>query len=58
MFGIYLLDASVAGLALVAALVLKYRLNQTPADMQGFERSMREMPNFTELPFAAPLRVQ
>ncbi len=27
----------------VAAFVLKYRLNQTPADMAGFERSMREM---------------
>ena len=27
----------------VAAFVLKYRLNQTPADMQGFEQSMREM---------------
>ncbi len=27
----------------VAAFVLKYRLNQTPADMPGFERSMREM---------------
>jgi len=27
----------------VAAFVLKYRLNQTPADMEGFERSMREM---------------
>ena len=27
----------------VAAVVLKYRLNQTPADMPGFERSMTEM---------------
>jgi acetyl esterase/lipase len=27
----------------VAAFVLKYRLNQTPADMPGFERSMQEM---------------
>jgi acetyl esterase/lipase len=27
----------------VAAFVLKYRLNQTPRDMAGFERSMREM---------------
>src|SRR5512138_2791668 len=27
----------------VAAFVLKYRLNQTPADMAGFEQSMREM---------------
>jgi acetyl esterase/lipase len=27
----------------VAAFVLKYRLNQTPADMPGFERSMKEM---------------
>ncbi len=27
----------------VAAFVLKYRLNQTPADMAGFERSMKEM---------------
>lgn len=27
----------------VAAFVLKYRLNPTPADMPGFERSMREM---------------
>lgn len=27
----------------VAAFVLKYRLNQTPADMAGFERSMREL---------------
>ena len=27
----------------VAAFVLKYRLNQTPADMAGFEQSMRQM---------------
>ncbi len=27
----------------VAAFVLKYRLNQTPADMAGFERSMTQM---------------
>lgn len=27
----------------VAAFVLKYRLNQTPADMPGFEKSMAEM---------------
>ncbi len=27
----------------VAAFVLKYRLNQTPADMPAFEKSMREM---------------
>ena len=27
----------------VAAFVLKYRLKQTPADMAGFERSMKEM---------------
>ncbi len=27
----------------IAAFVLKYRLNQTPADMPGFERSMAEM---------------
>jgi len=27
----------------VAAFVLKYRLNQTPADMEGFQRSMAEM---------------
>ncbi len=27
----------------VAAFVLKYRLNQTPADMTSFERSMKEM---------------
>src|SRR6185312_1895004 len=27
----------------VAAFVLKYRLNQTPADMPAFEKSMQEM---------------
>ena len=27
----------------VAAFVLKYRLNQTPADMPGFEKSLREI---------------
>ena len=27
----------------VAAFVLKYRLRQTPADMEGFQQSMREM---------------
>src|SRR5512138_3389917 len=27
----------------VAAFVLKYRLNQTPADMAGFENSMKQM---------------
>lgn len=27
----------------IAAFVLKYRLNQTPADMPGFEQSMRQM---------------
>ncbi len=37
----------------VAAFVLKYRLNQTPADMAGFERSMREMFSGT-----APHRVR
>ena len=34
----------------VAAFVLKYRLNQTPADMPGFERSMREMFSATARP--------
>jgi acetyl esterase/lipase len=34
----------------VAAFVLKYRLNQTPADMAGFERSMREMFSGTARP--------
>src|SRR5512143_49405 len=34
----------------VAAFVLKYRLNQTPADMAGFERSMKEMFSSTARP--------
>jgi acetyl esterase/lipase len=34
----------------VAAFVLKYRLIQTPADMPGFERSMREMFSGTARP--------
>jgi acetyl esterase/lipase len=34
----------------IAAFVLKYRLNQTPADMPGFERSMREMFSATAPP--------
>jgi acetyl esterase/lipase len=34
----------------VAAFVLKYRLNQTPADMAGFEKSMREMFSGTARP--------
>src|SRR4030095_7235633 len=34
----------------VAAFVLKYRLNQTPADMPGFEQSMREMFSGTARP--------
>lgn len=34
----------------VAAFVLKYRLNQTPADMPGFEKSMREMFSATARP--------
>ncbi|MET0308204.1 MAG: alpha/beta hydrolase [Sphingomonas sp.] len=34
----------------VAAFVLKYRLNQTPADMPSFERSMREMFSGTARP--------
>ena len=34
----------------VAAFVLKYRLNQTPADMAEFERSMREMFSGTARP--------
>lgn len=34
----------------VAAFVLKYRLNPTPADMPGFERSMREMFSGTARP--------
>jgi acetyl esterase/lipase len=39
----------------VAAFVLKYRLNQTPADMAGFERSMKEMfASVTRPPAASP----
>ena len=34
----------------VAAFVIKYRLNQTPADMPGFERSMAEMFSATARP--------
>jgi acetyl esterase/lipase len=34
----------------VAAFVLKYRLNQTPADMPGFEQSMRQMFSGTARP--------
>lgn len=34
----------------VAAFVLKYRLNQTPADMADFEQSMREMFSGTARP--------
>lgn len=34
----------------VAAFVLKYRLNQTPADMPGFEESMRAMFSGTARP--------
>ena len=34
----------------VAAFVLKYRLNQTPADMPAFEQSMREMFSGTPRP--------
>lgn len=34
----------------VAAFVLKYRLNPTPPDMPGFERSMREMFSGTARP--------
>src|ERR1044072_4718614 len=34
----------------VAAFVLKYRLNQTPPDIPGFERSMREMFSGTARP--------
>jgi len=34
----------------VAAFVLKYRLNQTPADIPAFERSMREMFSATARP--------
>jgi acetyl esterase/lipase len=38
----------------VAAFVLKYRLNQTPADMAGFEQSMREMFSGTARPRPDP----
>lgn len=38
----------------VAAFVLKYRLNQTPADMPGFERSMAEMFSATAQPRPRP----
>ncbi|HTQ98298.1 MAG TPA: alpha/beta hydrolase [Candidatus Acidoferrum sp.] len=38
----------------VAAFVLKYRLNQTPADMAGFEKSMREMFSGTARPRPEP----
>lgn len=39
----------------VAAFVLKYRLNQTPADMAGFERAMTEMFSATaQRPRPAP----
>jgi acetyl esterase/lipase len=38
----------------VAAFVLKYRLNQTPADMPGFERSMKEMFSSAARPRPAP----
>jgi acetyl esterase/lipase len=34
----------------IAAFVLKYRLNQTPADMAGFEQSMKEMFSATARP--------
>jgi acetyl esterase/lipase len=34
----------------VAAFVLKYRLKQTPSDMAGFERSMKEMFSSTARP--------
>jgi acetyl esterase/lipase len=39
----------------VAAFVLKYRLNQTPADMPGFERSMKEMFSSTARPRPRPV---
>jgi acetyl esterase/lipase len=39
----------------VAAFVLKYRLNQTPADMPGFERSMKEMFSSSARPRPASL---
>jgi len=38
----------------VAAFVLKYRLNQTPADMPAFEQSMREMFSGAARPRPAP----
>jgi acetyl esterase/lipase len=38
----------------VAAFVLKYRLNQTPADMAGFERSMAQMFSDAARPPADP----
>lgn len=38
----------------VAAFVLKYRLNQTPADMPGFERAMAEMFSATAQPRPRP----
>lgn len=38
----------------VAAFVLKYRLNQTPADMAAFEASMREMFSGARPPRPAP----
>ncbi|RYY29350.1 MAG: alpha/beta hydrolase [Sphingomonadales bacterium] len=38
----------------VAAFVLKYRLNQTPADMPGFEQSMREMFSGVARPRPSP----
>jgi len=38
----------------VAAFVLKYRLNQTPADMAGFERSMKEMFSGAARPRPSP----
>jgi acetyl esterase/lipase len=49
----------------VAAFVLKYRLNQTPADMAGFQRSMAEMvsvaaqrPRLSPQPALSGLAVQ
>ncbi|WP_409977355.1 alpha/beta hydrolase [Sphingomonas sp. Y38-1Y] len=38
----------------VAAFVLKYRLNQTPADMAGFERSMTQMFSAAARPASRP----
>lgn len=38
----------------VAAFVLKYRLNQTPAEMAAFEQSMREMFSGAARPAARP----